>query len=334
MTIYRRGMSKIYTANFTIQGKRYNFSTGCHTRREAKAVEAAERKKILKQSKQSPEEKRAKTLLLDAIDNVYETRWKHTKDSQRSYKRAVNLATITGNIPLADITDTVILHLTKTLESRGSKNATINRYLSNLKTILKDHKQPVDGIKLRNTSNGRIRVLSKEEEVKIVNLFRETEHDERRYYFADMGDLVEVLVDTGMRLGEALALTYEDVDFENNLLTIWISKNGKARSIPLTKRTRSILHTRHVSNPVKPFSMKSYQVSTAWNWARKEMELEQDEQFVPHALRHTCASRMVNKGVDPMTVMTWMGHADISTTMIYMHLDPTKLVSAVSALED
>ena len=80
--------------------------------------------------------------------------------------------------------------------------------------------------------------------------------------------------------------------------------------------------------------MKSYQVSTAWNWARKKMGLEQDEQFVPHALRHTCASRMVNKGVDPVTVMTWMGHADISTTMIYMHLDPSKLASAVSALED
>ena len=334
MTIYRRGKSKIYTANFTVQGRRYNFSTGCQTRREAKAVEAAERKKILKKSKQSPEEKRASTLLLDAISTVYEQRWKHTKDSQRSYKRAVNLATITGNIPLSAITDTVILHLTKTLEARGSKPATINRYLTSLKTILKDYKQSVEGIKLRKTSNGRIRVLTKEEEVKIVNLFRETVHDERRYYFADMGDLVEVLVDTGMRLGEALALTYQEVNCESNLISIWVNKGNRPRSVPMTRRVRSILETRQASNPVKPFSMKSYQVSTAWNWARKEMELEQDEQFVPHSLRHTCASRMVNKGVDPVTVKTWMGHADISTTMIYMHLDPAKLVSAVSALED
>ncbi len=331
MSIYRRGKSKIYTSNFTVQGKRYNFSTGCQTRREAKAVEAAERKKILKQSKQSPEEKRAKTLLLDAIDQTFEHRWRHTKDSQRSYKRAVNLAAITGNIPLSDITDTVILHLTKTLELRGSKPATINRYLSNLKTILKDHKQQVDGIKLRKTSNGRIRVLSKAEEVKVVNLFRETEHDERRYYFADMGDLVEVLVDTGMRLGEALALTYQEVNYESNLISIWINKGNRPRSIPMTKRVGSILEARQASNPVKPFSMKSYQVSTAWNWVRKKTGMFD---AVPHSLRHTCASRMVNKGVDPVTVMTWMGHADISTTMIYMHLDPAKLVSAVSALED
>jgi len=334
MTVYRRGNSKTFVMNFTVNGVRVFKTTGCQTKREAKAVEHAERKKILKQSKQSPEKLRAKTLLLDAIDHIYENRWRHTKDSQRSYKRAVNLATITGNIPLSAITDTVILHLTKTLEARGSKPATINRYLTSLKTILKDHKQTADGIKLRKTSNGRIRVLTKEEEVKIVNLFRETEHDERRYYFADMGDLVEVLVDTGMRLGEALALTYQEVNCESNLISIWVNKGNRPRSVPMTRRVRSILETRQASNPVKPFSMKSYQVSTAWNWARKEMELEQDEQFVPHSLRHTCASRMVNKGVDPVTVKTWMGHADISTTMIYMHLDPAKLVSAVSALED
>ncbi len=334
MTVYRRGKSKTFVMNFVVNGQRVCKSTGKQTRREARAVEAAERHKLLKYSKQSPEEKRANTLLLDAIDHTFEKRWKHTKDSQRSYKRAINLAAITGNIPLCDITDSVVFHLTKTLEAKGSKPATINRYLTNLKTILKDHKQPVEGIKLRKASNGRIRVLSKEEEVKIVNLFRETEHDERRYYFADMGDLVEVLVDTGMRLGEALALTYQEVNYDTGLINIWYNKSDRARSIPMTRRIRSILQARQTSDPVKPFTMKSYQVSTAWNWARKEMGLEQDEQFVPHALRHTCASRMVNKGVDPVTVMTWMGHADISTTMIYMHLDPAKLVSAVSALED
>jgi integrase len=319
--------------NFVVNGQRIFKTTGCQTRREAKAVEAAERKKILKQSKQSPEEKRDKTMLLTAIDHVYETRWKHTKDSQRSYKRAVNLASITGNIPLSDITDTVILHLTKTLESRGSKPATINRYLTNLKTILRDHKQPVDGIKLRKEGNGRIRVLSKDEEVKIVNLLK-SESGERRHYFPDVGELVEVLAASGLRLGEALALRYDDIDFDSNLITIWINKGNRPRSVPMTKRVSSILEARQTSNPVKPFSMKSYQVSTAWNWARKEMGLESDVQFVPHALRHTCASRMVNKGVDPLTVMTWMGHADISTTMIYMHLDPGKLASAVTALED
>lgn len=334
MTVYRRKGSKTFVMNFTANKVRVFKSTGCQTKREAKAVEAAERKKILKQSKQSPEERRAKTLILDAIDHVYESRWKHTKDSQRSYKRAINLAAITGNIPLSNITDTVILHLTKTLELRDSKPATINRYLTNLKTILRDHKQSVDDIKLRKESNNRIRVLTKEEEAKIVSLLRDTEHGERRYYFADVADLVEVLVDTGIRLGEALALTYEDVNYESNLISIWINKGNRPRSIPMTKRVRSILLSRQATNPVKPFSMKSYQVSTAWNFARKVMGLEQDKQFVPHALRHSFCSRLIAKGVGLPEVQLLMGHADISTSMIYMHLDPSKLASAISALED
>jgi integrase len=333
MTLYRRKGSKIWQLNIMVNGQRICKSTGKTIKREARSVEHAERQKILNKTKLTPQEQGAKTLLLTAVENTYEQRWVHNRDALRTYKRAVNLAAIIGNIPLSDITDTVILHLTKTLKLRGSKPATINGYLSNLKTILKGHKQIVDGIKLRKTSNGRIRILSKEEEVKIVSMLK-SERGERRYYFADVGDLVEVLAASGLRLGEALSVTYEDIDLESNLLTVWVNKGNRPRSIPMTKRVRSILLSRQAGNSIKPFSMRSYQVSTSWNWARKEMGLEQDKQFVPHALRHTCASRMVNKGVDPMTVMTWMGHADISTTMIYMHLDPAKLASAVSALED
>lgn len=334
MTVYRRKGSKIFTANFTIKGKRYSFSTGCTTKREARAYEAAERQKLLKRSKLTPQEQNSQTLLLDAIEQVYEQRWKHTKDSQRSYRRAINLAAIIGNIPLSEITDTTVLHLTKTLESRNSSNATINRYLASLKTIIKQLKQPSGNIKLRKEPNGRIRVLSKEEERNVVNLLRDSKHGERRYYFAEVADLVEVLLDAGMRVGEALNLKYEDIDFENNLLTIWINKGDRPRSIPMTKRARSILQSRQADNPVKVFSVKSYQVSTAWNYARREMGLEGDSQFVPHALRHTCASRMVNAGVDLYLVKEILGHSTIQITERYAHLAPHKLSSAVSALED
>ena len=316
-----------------VNGKRICKSTGKTIKREARSVEHAERQKVLNKSKLTPQEQGAKTLLLTAVENTYEQRWIHNRDGLRTYKRAVNLAAIIGNVPLSDITDTVVFHLTKTLQLRGSKPATINHYLSNLKTILKGHKQPVDAIKLRKTSNGRIRVLSKEEEVMIVNLLK-SERGERRYYFPDEGDLVEVLAASGLRLGEALSVTYEDIDLESNLLTVWVNKGNRPRSIPMTKRVRSILKSRQASNPVKPFSMKSYQVSTAWNWARKEMGLGQDKQFVPHALRHSFCSRLIAKGVGLPEVQLLMGHADISTSMIYMHLDPRKLASAISALED
>jgi site-specific recombinase XerD len=66
---------------------------------------------------------------------------------------------------------------------------------------------------------------------------------------------------------------------------------------------------------------------------RAEMHLERDEEFVMHALRHTCASRLVNAGIDLYVVKEWLGHSSIQITERYAHLSPSKLVHAVEALE-
>lgn len=61
---------------------------------------------------------------------------------------------------------------------------------------------------------------------------------------SEVADLVEVLVDSGLRLGEALALDYESINFETNLMSIWFNKGDRPRSIPMTSRVRSILERR------------------------------------------------------------------------------------------
>ena len=62
------------------------------------------------------------------------------------------------------------------------------------------------------------------------------------------------------------------------------------------------------------------------------MGLLEDDQFVPHMLRHTCASRLVSKGIQLPQVMLWMGHRNIQTTMRYSHLAPKDLDGAAKAL--
>jgi len=51
-----------------------------------------------------------------------------------------------------------------------------------------------------------------------------------------------------------------------------------------------------------------------------------------HSLRHTFASHLVMKGVDLPTVQKLMGHSDVNTTMIYAHLAPDHLATAVDKL--
>lgn len=239
MAVYRRNNGKVFYMNFTVQGKRVSRSTGKTTKRDAKLIEAGEKQKLLNKDPHTAQNK-ADTLLADAVEAVFEGRWRYGKDSRRSHRRGCRLLEQIGNVPLLEITDVTVTKLVRDLEGSGVATPTVNRYLATLKTILKHMQQPVDFIHLRRENKGRIRTLSKAEERHVVELLRNTQHSARRSYFADVADLVEVLIDSGMRLGEALKLKYIDVSFENNLISIWINKGNRPRSIPMTSRVRTI----------------------------------------------------------------------------------------------
>ncbi len=334
MSVYKRGDKAVFYMNFTVNGVRVFKSTGCYTKKEAKQAEANERQKLLNDAKMSPQERTGKMLLSEAADIVYEARWKHTKDSVRSLGRAKNLIELIGDIPLIEIDTAKVAKLIKVLDKRHSRSGTINRYLAALKTIMNYHEQPIRHIKLRKESKGRLRVLSKTEEVTAVNLLRDTNHSKRRHCYYDVADLAEILVDTGMRLSELLDLLYDDINFVTNLISIWINKGDRPRSIPMTIRVRRILECRKTCRDTKPFMLKPYQAEGAWRWVRKEMGLSKDTEFLLHSLRHTCASRLVNKGIDLYVVRDWLGHSSIQVTERYAHLAPHKLAHAATALED
>lgn len=83
MSVFKRG--NIFYTDFVIDGQRVCKSTGKTTKREAKHVEALERQKLLSGTK---EQKASKLLLQDAIEQVYDYKWKSNKDGMGSYRRA------------------------------------------------------------------------------------------------------------------------------------------------------------------------------------------------------------------------------------------------------
>jgi site-specific recombinase XerD len=70
-----------------------------------------------------------------------------------------------------------------------------------------------------------------------------------------------------------------------------------------------------------------------WNEAKIEAGLGLDEQVVPHILRHTCASRLVQGGIDIRRVQMWLGHQTLAMTMRYVHLATNDLDSCVTVLD-
>ena len=84
----------------------------------------------------------------------------------------------------------------------------------------------------------------------------------------------------------------------------------------------------------KLFTLNYTQLNTIWQRARKDLGYADKKFYTIHLCRHTCASRLVQRGVPILLVKDWLGHEDIENTMIYAHLAPKALHSVVDVLND
>jgi len=154
-------------------------------------------------------------------------------------------------------------------------------------------------IKKRTIAKNRNdRIITREEEFNMIDVLRNREHIKAKSYYPDVADLIEVLIDTGIRKLEALELRYSYVDFDNNLIIIRVTKGPHHRRIPMTKKVATILRRRQEIDQHKPFNLNDMQISMAWNWVRDQIGLRNDREFVLHALRRTCGFRMMEARID------------------------------------
>lgn len=223
-----------------------------------------------------------------------------------------------------DLIDFLIVYFRK----KDNSNATINRKLSALYKLLRKAERSGTITKLPlyvrlPEKNQRIRFLTRLEEEMLFDLL----YVKNRLH----ADLCIFLIDSGARVGEALALKHGDV--VNGKATFWITKSGKSRTVPLTERAQEAI-ARNQYSAGGPFSAVKYQnFLYDWHRAKKACGLEADKQVVPHILRHTCASRLVQAGIDLRRVQTFLGHQNIQMTIRYAHLATNDLDQCVAALD-
>ena len=253
--------------------------------------------------------------------------WGGTKDERNCLRICDELVVRLGPSTLIHkITTKEIDKLTITLKNSGNKARTINTKLTRLSKLLKKARrlyliEKVPDIDLEKTSEGRIRFLTPAEEKVIFNALPDPY---RRF--------CEFLLYTGCRVGEALALTWADVNQTH--ATFWVTKAGRPRTVPLMTHSRDAIPWNRQHDLIRPFGDIRYQgFLKAWRRARKAAGLEADKQVVPHVLRHTCASRLVQSGVDIRRVKDWLGHSTLDMTLRYAHLAPRDLDLAAMALE-
>lgn len=270
----------------------------------------------------------------EALKRTHERVWKGTRSEEAAVRNAQMAVDHFGAGQLLDEIDTPMIDgFVEALEEEGKSNATINRKLAALSKLFTVAAQRGGArgkpyFPRKRESQGRIRYLTDDEEAALLSTFSKfgkTEHL----------DAVVVLLDTGMRCGELWRLRKRDIDHRSKLLHIWETKGDLPRSIPMTRRVEEVIKRRMMALEPgdKLFPYDNWWMRTGWGRVRDHLGYTDDPQFVPHMLRHTCASRLVQRGASLKVVQDWLGHKTISITMRYAHLAPQQLQQAANLLE-
>lgn len=272
----------------------------------------------------------------EAFDKAVETRWKNSKSLRTVHKNGKLILEHFGkDLPCDQVDREALEEWAEALEDLGNSNATINRKLACLSVILQtanayggQFAHPPLKLFTRKEGVGRLRWLSPEEESAALAWFRQ--------WYSDGADLFVVLIDTGMRFGEATsAVTARDVDFKTGLVAVWVNKTDLPRSIPMTERVKEVYLRWTKVNPTGPVMPVAHSVFLLrWRRMAAVLGLQADKQFVPHVLRHTCMSRLAQAGVPLAALQAWGGWTNYNMVMRYAHLSPRHLTTHVGALEE
>jgi integrase len=130
-----------------------------------------------------------------------------------------------------------------------------------------------------------------------------------------------LLAYSGLRASELLALSRQSP--RTDTLTV-VGKGHKTRQVPVPPAARQ-----HLSQ--LPLSLSYWQLRDGFDEARKKAGLPKGVTL--HTLRHTCASWLINAGVDLYTVGRILGHSSPLTTARYAHLADASLKKAMRKLK-
>jgi integrase/recombinase XerC len=153
--------------------------------------------------------------------------------------------------------------------------------------------------------------------------------------------MFELLYSSGLRLGELIALNIDDgrLDLRQGEVTV-TGKGSKTRTVPVGRQAREALAAWLAARSAAPgekalfTGARGRRISAGTvgarlkQWARRR---SLREHVHPHMLRHSCATHVLQSSQDLRAVQEMLGHASISTTQVYTHLDYQALAKVYDA---
>jgi integrase/recombinase XerD len=155
--------------------------------------------------------------------------------------------------------------------------------------------------------------------------------------------ILELLYGTGIRVGECERLDVRDLDLGQGVLLIRDGKGRKDRVVPVVGRAAEALDL--YLREARPELVKDPRETALFITRRGTRVLVKSVQYLvrmsaraaeipvpvtPHALRHGCATHLLQGGADVRHVQQLLGHKSLDTTAIYTHVAPEDLAQAVA----
>ena len=163
------------------------------------------------------------------------------------------------------------------------------------------------------------RVLSQEQVKRLISL-------------CDLYDkaLLSTIYDCALRVSEACSLKWIDISFERQQVFVYQGKGKKDRCVPISEQQLAMLRCFKKRYPSDDFVFKSHGKGVAPQPIKPGyirvimknalMKASLDHSITIHALRHSAASHMLENGESLLDVQKRLGHARLTTTMVYLHV--------------
>ncbi len=298
----------------------------CDSKSQAKALygrlKAEQREgKLFEKPKPVP----FRELAMEYVTQV-DSRRRRKGDDQPRINRWV---TAFGSQDVATIVPRQIERVLTELQTEGKQPATLVRYLTVLKAVfnravrlglLKNRSALM--VRVPRVNNVLVRYLTAGQETALLDALP-----------GKFRSIMLMAVNTGLRQGELLRLSWADVDWNVGVLTINETKGGERRRVPMNSTVQAILtelgaqHKVDQSGAIFPYNGRYLR-----RVFERAVRVAGLTPFRFHDLRHTFASRLAMQGANDRTIMALGGWKSPAMLSRYAHLSPTHLWRAVEGL--
>ena len=328
MKIRKKNNGK-YFIDFTYKGQRIRRVIG-DSKREAEDAMISIRGDIIKGKYGLP--KRGKNIMF--VEHSKDYLKLYAQQNKKSWARdqiSINhLTAFFKTFTLSNITSDLIEKYKAKRREKVSP-ATVNRELSCLKSMFS---KAVEWERIEDNLMKKVK-LFKENNVKE----RILDTDEIKSLIAGasphLKPILILALNTGMRRNEILSLKWQNINIKQGYILIEISKSGRSRKVPMNTLVLETLGNFNRDNeylfynPRTKTHIKS--IKTAFKTACRNAGITN---LRLHDLRHTAATKMIEAGIDLVTVSRILGHSSIQMTMRYAHPTPENMQRAVDKLSE